>query len=161
MPQESLQTQLKLDSKYASARQGYAAVRGPTHPPFTEVPTLRQADLVWASDQGPEQAWYTCSTNETFIAGVPAVLGECHCLVQECHGEMILLLGSDLPRQAQLRQHSVACTSAELAQEFRRYWAPVWQRDQEMQDDLSAWGDVRQSLLGRPSCHWCNLTFFL
>ena len=52
--------QLQLDAKYASARQGYAAVRGPAHPPFTEVPAHRQAQVNWVEDQGPEQAWYAC-----------------------------------------------------------------------------------------------------
>ena len=82
--------QLQLDAKYASARQGYAAVRGSAHPPFTEVPAHRQAQVNWVEDQGPQQAWYACPDCETFLPRAPAQLGDCHCQVLDRDHDRVL-----------------------------------------------------------------------
>ena len=65
---------LQLDTKYAAARQGFAAVRGAGHPPFTEVPTLRFSEVRLWEQQGPQQSWYDIMTSYSQPRSFPTPL---------------------------------------------------------------------------------------
>ena len=143
--------QLKLDTKYASARQGFAAVRGPAHPPFTEVPALRQAQVTWYEDQGPDKVGLSVlpvkhSSPMHQLCWRPA---SALCLREtataSCFREVTC------PRT----EHSSKSTSPvlvkKLAQEFERFWAPMWQRDHDLPHDLTEWEGVTAILQKVPS----------
>ena len=86
----------------------------------------------------------------------PAQLGDCHCQVLDRDHDRVLIQGSDLPRTALLQQTYVACTSHELANEFARYWEPMWQRDKDLPHDLSLGGcpaNTGQSSASAASAH--------
>ena len=119
---------VQLDSDLGAARQGYAAVRGPSNPPLTEVPVSRTSLVSFLEQQGPEQYWYTLDRSVDFFASAPARLADRTCHVLEVDQERILLQGCDLPNTGELHQEHAACTPDDLAQEFSSYWSPMWER---------------------------------
>ena len=142
----------KLDSKFAAARQGFANVRGPSNPPFTEVPAHRTAHVCFLEVQGPEQNWYSMQENTPFFQLTTATLdGQC-CTVVEVDAWRILIRGNHLPVSGLLEQHHVACTSEDLAADFVSFWQPLWQRDDSQTDfTTGAWPHLAAMLENVPA----------
>ena len=142
---------VQLDSQFGAARQGYAAVPGPSHPPFLDVPASRNATVVKLEPQGPEQRWYVLSKPVDFFVHAHASLEDKSCRILEVDHDRVLLHGRDLPDKGELRQEHTACTSSELDQEFQSYWSPMWERDPAPGIEPNRWEAALKSVESMPS----------
>ncbi|CAE7242092.1 unnamed protein product [Symbiodinium sp. CCMP2592] len=142
---------VNVDAEVGGSRQGFAAMRAPPNPPFTEVPCTVAARVQAVHTTSPlhgcprefvvpEHALYVHGSAE--LDGVP-------CQVLEAGDRYVRLQGTALPDQIQLSQSYTACTAPELHAAFRSFWAPLWQRDSgAASSDLSSWPDF-QAVLAR------------
>ena len=102
-------------------------MRGPAHPPFTEVPhevrfstrQVRHLDSATVFSL-PDSQCPRCPGDT--IAGVSC--HGVHVAPSEIHVE-----GADLPQEGVFHQSFVACTSKELQNAFSDYWNQLWRRD--------------------------------
>ena len=150
MRKDKFKLAVELDSQLGAARQGFAAVRGPSHPPFVEVPVSREAFVVHFESQGPEQCWYTVPTPVDFYVQAHAQLEGHPCKILEVDHDRILVQGPDLPHAGCLLQEHVASTTDELSQEFTSFWSPMWNRDPEPGVDPQLWDKVLETLHNVP-----------
>ena len=157
MRKDKFKLAVKLDSQFGAARQGFAAVRGPSHPPFLEVPVTREASVVKFETQGPEQCWYTLHKPVDFFPQAIAKIGDVPCRVLEVDQDRVLLQGGDLPHSGTIQQEHIACTSSELSQEFTTYWTSMWARDPPPGSETSRWAAAMQTVESMPSFHVMSL----
>ena len=157
MCKDKFKLAVKLDSQFGAARQGFAAVRGPSHSPFLEVPVFRQASVVRLEPQGPEQCWYALHEPVDFFAQAHATIGDVPCRILEVDQDRVLLHGCDMPHTSELRQEHTACTSSELAQEFTSYWSSMWERDPAPGIDSNMWDAALRSVEDMPSLNVIHL----
>ena len=132
---------VNLDGAIGSSKAGFAAMRGPAHPPFTEVPhevsfsTRQVRKLDSATAFSVPDSLCPCCPGEATIAGVSCQV--VHVAPSEVHVE-----GNDLPQEGVFHQSFVACNSKELQNAFADFWNQLWRRDQgPASQSTDAWPD--------------------
>ena len=146
---DTFKYQVQLDQAEGHSRQGYAALRPPPKPAFTEVPVVVAYKVVAASGCEADCRSYLLQGNCAFREGCPATLADGDCVIRSAGPAQVVLQGSCLPPEGQLSQQTIACTAAELHEAFLDYWGPIWQRDVGVAlDDIDHWSRFRDLLAG-------------
>ena len=145
---DSFKYKLVLDQKHGHHRGAFQTIRGPTPPPFTEVPCQVSVQLSPSSRAAPAaHSWFQFVPGPSLRIGAVASLDHTECHVIDVAGDHVLLQGETL-RPGLLVQDSVACTASELHRVFSDFWSPLWQRDHAMAPGLDHWPEFGELVAG-------------
>ncbi|CAE7620120.1 unnamed protein product, partial [Symbiodinium sp. KB8] len=145
---DSFKYKLVLDQKHGHHRGAFQTIRGPTPPPFTEVPCQVTVQLSPSSRAAPPtHSWFQFVPGPSLRVGAVASLDHTECHVIDVAGDHVLLQGETL-RPGLLVQESVACTASELHRVFSDFWSPLWQRDHAMAPGLHHWPEFGELVAG-------------
>ena len=137
---DNFRYQVHLDQTEGHSRQGYAAMKPPPKPPFTEVPVVAECEVKALAPELEGCREYCVPEGHSFREGAVAQLAEEVCTVRAAEPLRVVLQGP---------QTVVACTADELHDAFADYWGPIWQRDVgPASDDLDQWPRFRDLLAG-------------
>ena len=155
------ETKLKisLDVSQGFSRFTYKYLQKPSNPPLRDIAvTWKSEGVLLRSSKGNNRIrvkdykpWRLCA---------PASFGECQIEITKIENNVLdfRILNGILPTNAQLTQHTYACTPSEISCAFRDFWSGYWLRDTtEEQFSDATWQPVIDDLEEMPKqvpiCH--------